>query len=386
MTLSGLNTVDLSSLNTFQQVILFLLTIIGSPVLVSWVVVAIRKKAFEKRFKSIVESQKRAAAAAAAEEEEASAARSDNSAEGANGHNAPTDSVTATAISTPVLSHDHDDIKQQPATTTSSPFALSDDKYAYAAYPAPSNASYLKHRAEYGLSVLSEGIQGLVGRNSAFYGLTAEDRRKLGGVEYRALRFLVVIVPLYSFSFQFFGAIGLGAWIAKHKPEVAYANSLHPWWVGIFNAVSAFNNNGMSLLDANVTVFQTCPYVLLTMGFLILAGHTCFPVFLRLIIWSWSKLIRNKPRYHDLQVTLQFLLDHPRRCYTHLFPAAHTWFLVGALVLVNGIDWSMFEVLNIGNDKIGHMSRGTKVLDGLFQAIAVRSGGFYVVPMSDLRL
>ncbi|KAI5309723.1 hypothetical protein KEM55_002559 [Ascosphaera atra] len=124
MTLSGLNTVDLSSLNTFQQVILFLLTIIGSPVLVSWVVVAIRKKAFEKRFKSIVESQKRAAAAAAAEEEEASAAQSDNSADNANDANVPTDSVTVTAISTPVLSHDHD-IKQQPPTTTSCPFDLS---------------------------------------------------------------------------------------------------------------------------------------------------------------------------------------------------------------------------------------------------------------------
>ncbi|KAI5288608.1 hypothetical protein KEM54_005076 [Ascosphaera aggregata] len=335
MTLSGLNTMNLSDLNTFQQVILLLLTIIGSPVLVSAVVVLIRKKAFENRFKSIVEEQKRG---------------------------------TYTS-------------GQSPDVVRGSPEAYGSDELGSTIFQYSPDL-----KPNDGLAVLSDGVQGLVGRNSAFYGLTTEDRRKLGGVEYRALSLLSVLVPVYCFSFQFLGAIGLGAWIAKHDPEAARANAVKPWWVGIFNAISAFNNNGMSLLDANVTVFQSSPYVLLTMGFLILAGHTCYPVFLRLIIWTWSKVLPSEQRWHDLRVTLQFLLEHPRRCYTHLFPAKHTWFLVGALVMVNSIDWSMFEVLNIGNDKIGHLSSGTKVLDGLFQAFAVRSGGFYVVPMSDLRL
>lgn len=58
MTLAGLNTVNLSTLNTFQQFLLFILTILGSAILVSILVVHIRKKAFERRFKSVVETDR----------------------------------------------------------------------------------------------------------------------------------------------------------------------------------------------------------------------------------------------------------------------------------------------------------------------------------------
>ncbi|KAL9126333.1 MAG: hypothetical protein Q9217_004598 [Psora testacea] len=58
MTLAGLNTINLSTLNTFQQFILFLLIIFGSAILVSIVVVHTRRKAFERRFKSIVEEER----------------------------------------------------------------------------------------------------------------------------------------------------------------------------------------------------------------------------------------------------------------------------------------------------------------------------------------
>lgn len=54
MTLAGLNTINLSELNTFQQFILFVLTLLGSAILVSIGVVHVRKKAFERRFKSAV--------------------------------------------------------------------------------------------------------------------------------------------------------------------------------------------------------------------------------------------------------------------------------------------------------------------------------------------
>lgn len=54
MTLAGLNTVNLSELNTFQQVILFILLLLGSAIWVSIWVVHVRRKAFERKFKSIV--------------------------------------------------------------------------------------------------------------------------------------------------------------------------------------------------------------------------------------------------------------------------------------------------------------------------------------------
>jgi Trk-type K+ transport system membrane component len=44
-----------------------------------------------------------------------------------------------------------------------------------------------------------------------------------------------------------------------------------------------------------------------------------------------------------------------------------------------------FEVLNIGNPVTDAIPPHYRVLDGLFQAFAVRSGGFYVVGISSLR-
>jgi Trk-type K+ transport system membrane component len=59
--------------------------------------------------------------------------------------------------------------------------------------------------------------------------------------------------------------------------------------------------------------------------------------------------------------------------------------LVGTLVVLNGIDWVAFEILNIGNPSTDSIPTHFRVLDGLFQAFAVRSGGFYVVNISKLR-
>lgn len=142
----------------------------------------------------------------------------------------------------------------------------------------------------------------------------------------------------------------------------------------------------MSLLDANMVAFQTSNYMLITMGLLILAGNTCYPVFLRLVIWTMFKLMPDTVRFHEHKVTLRFLLDHPRRCYTNLFPSRHTWWLLATLVALNGIDWAAFEVLNIGNETVTSLPPGARALDGLFQALAVRSGGFYVVPVPGLRI
>ncbi|CCF40193.1 Na+/K+ transporter [Colletotrichum higginsianum] len=169
-------------------------------------------------------------------------------------------------------------------------------------------------------------------------------------------------------------------------PSVATSNGANPWWAGIFFAVSAFNNSGMSLLDANMVPFQQAYFVLITMGLLILAGNTAYPLFLRLIFWSALKVLRlatAEEAYVELKCTLEFILKYPRRVYTNLFPSRPTWWLCFMVVMTNGIDWMAFEVLNIGNPVIEAIPVGARVLDGLFQALAVRSGGFYVIPIAS---
>ncbi|MCJ1309621.1 hypothetical protein MMC25_003281 [Agyrium rufum] len=471
MTEAGLNTVNLSELNTFQQILLFLLIMVGSNIFVSSFVVHVRRTTFERRFTNIIEEERRKrkerkhqasishekthqrpgshrrshsvsqpevdgvvirGRIIASRKDSDVQSRSDNN----PGNHPPRDreagktSVVADGPteSEPQDRFQQDDIggKSQRASEDGSTGVASSgpQQIRFATSPVRSlskkRASILSMQgvgARHDLSnhpsqaprtplypiplaALTEekgeqilhGTQkyfksgGFIGRNSQFHNLTLEERERLGGVEYRAIMLLEYIVPLYFFLFQLLGCIGLGAYVAINRPDEARQNGLNPFWVGAFNAVSAFNNSGMSLVDANMVAFQTSIYMLVTMGFLILAGNTCYPVFLRLILWTMYKLLPDQPGWQERRQTLRFLLDHPRRCYTTLFPSGHTWWLLLTLVILNGTDWLAFEILNLGNPLTKTLPVNIRVIDGLFQALAVRSGGFYVVSISGLRI
>jgi hypothetical protein len=68
-----------------------------------------------------------------------------------------------------------------------------------------------------------------VGRNSTFPTLTEEERDKLGGVEYRAVCLLTIIVPIYFVAWQFLGGLAVGAYVARNKSTVTETNGLAPW-------------------------------------------------------------------------------------------------------------------------------------------------------------
>jgi len=59
MTEAGLNTINLSQLNTFQQVVLFVLIIIGSAIWVSTATVHVRKRAFEEKLQELADIRKK---------------------------------------------------------------------------------------------------------------------------------------------------------------------------------------------------------------------------------------------------------------------------------------------------------------------------------------
>jgi hypothetical protein len=77
-----------------------------------------------------------------------------------------------------------------------------------------------------------------------------------GPIEYQALTLLSVVIPLYWGLWQLLGCFALAGWVSQHEPGPVLANGINPWWLGIFDGVSAFNNSGMSLLDANMIPFQ----------------------------------------------------------------------------------------------------------------------------------
>jgi Trk-type K+ transport system membrane component len=113
-------------------------------------------------------------------------------------------------------------------------------------------------------------------------------------------------------------------------------------------------------------------FVLIVMGAMILAGNTAYPVFLRLCIWCSLHILNLVSYAHDFvewKATLEYILKYPRRVYTNLFPQRQTWWLVFMLFVLNGTDWVAFEVLNLGNASLGEIRPGSRVIDGLFQAL-----------------
>ncbi|CAN8096419.1 unnamed protein product [Discula destructiva] len=223
-----------------------------------------------------------------------------------------------------------------------------------------------------------------LGRNSQFVGdLTDDEREELGGIEYRSLKTLSLILTCYFWGFWALGVIMMVPWIYKTHYYGAVVDNVaqnRGWW-GVFTSSSAFTDLGFTLTPDSMNSFNTAVFPLLVMCFFIVIGNTGFPVMLRFVIWIASRVV---PRGSGLWEELRFLLDHPRRCFTLLFPAAATWWLFWLLVLLNGLDLIFFIVLDLGSGVVADLSPGLKILDGVFQAFSTRTAGFSCVNLSLL--
>ncbi|KAJ5214636.1 hypothetical protein N7449_001805 [Penicillium cf. viridicatum] len=217
--------------------------------------------------------------------------------------------------------------------------------------------------------------QATIGRNSQFHNLSAKDRETLGGIEYRSLKLLLKIVVGYFFGLHIFGAICLVGWILhadpKYRDYLAECGQGNVWW-GFYSAQTMINNLGFTLTPDSMISFQDATFPMILMSFLAFAGNTCYPCLLRLIIWIFYKLC---PAKSSLKDPLRFLLDHPRRCYTLLFPSGPTWILFGILVLMNSVDVILIIVLDLNNPAVNNLAPGPRVLAAIFQAASARHTG-----------
>lgn len=196
-----------------------------------------------------------------------------------------------------------------------------------------------------------------VGRNSAFVDLSESQREELGGIEYRSLKSLALILTVYFWGFSIFAVICLVPWIINDPHYTGVVNAVGQgkvWW-GIFTANSAFTDLGFTLTPDSMISFESAIWPLLIMSFLIIIGNTGFPIMLRLIIWVTSLYV---PKESGIWEELKFLLDHPRRCFTLLFPSKATWWLFWILVILNGLDLLFFIVLDVS-----HMFHYTYILN-----------------------
>ncbi|WP_270890093.1 potassium transporter TrkG [Streptomyces sp. DHE17-7] len=130
-----------------------------------------------------------------------------------------------------------------------------------------------------------------------------------------------------------------------------------PWprsvWLGVFHAVSAFNNAGFALYSDSLMGFATDPWICLPIALAVIAGGLGFPVLFELRR-RWSA----------------FLVPSPICVGSGLF-------LVGGSAFVTAIEWS-----NPGT--LGPMDVPGKLLAGFFQGVMPRTAGFNSIDTSQM--
>lgn len=226
--------------------------------------------------------------------------------------------------------------------------------------------------------------QPTLGRNSEFLDLTEAQREELGGIEYRSLKTLAYVLFVYFWGFWILGIICIWPWIAVNNDFygniVEQAGASRAWWA-IFTSNSAFMDLGFTLTSDSMNSFNSAVWLLLIMSFLIIIGNTGFPIMLRFMIWVINLFV---PRDSGLYEELRFLLDHPRRCFTLLFPSTATWWLFLILIIMNLVDLIFFIILDLGTGAIAELPLHVRFLEGWFQAASTRTAGFSVVNLSLL--
>lgn len=123
-------------------------------------------------------------------------------------------------------------------------------------------------------------------------------------------------------------------------------------WLGVFHAVSAFNNAGFALYSDSLMGFVTDPWICLPIACAVIAGGLGFPVLFELRR-RW-----RRPMSWSL--------------HTKIVMWASAIFLVGGSAFITGIEWTNPATL-------GPLDVPGKLLAGFFQGVMPRSAGFSTI-------
>lgn len=439
-TASGLNTVNLSELATGQQVILCIMTILGSPVLVSLVTIWYRYYIFEKRFDHIVKTERERRRRGRATGTMVGMAGAMfglpvMSSFGAKKSHAQRAAQDAFELSKPPSKeqhphphphphpHHHQHQESQNSTATARPpshlQAIREEEEgrrnkggvatvsasaavgggggpAVAAAEEPPihrmHTRQSRNARDFNFHSFLRENKTSIGRNGQFFDLDDDQREYLGGVEYRALILLFHIVAVYFVALQFLGAIALGAWLSVHSRAITAVNAQDPWWTGIFLAVSAFHNAGLTLLDAGIGAFTNDAFVLVVVTLLSLAGNSFFPACIRAAVFLCRLALKHiicrwAPDPADYDVWLEafdFILKYPRRLFMLMFPSKANWVFVTFFSSLVVVDWVCMLVFSIGNSALEALAVAPRVGIALFQAMMTNGCGLAIFSISAL--
>eukprot|EP00927_Polykrikos_kofoidii_P032432 TRINITY_DN27634_c0_g1_i1.p1 TRINITY_DN27634_c0_g1~~TRINITY_DN27634_c0_g1_i1.p1 ORF type:complete len:812 (-),score=134.37 TRINITY_DN27634_c0_g1_i1:73-2283(-) len=203
-------------------------------------------------------------------------------------------------------------------------------------------------------------------------------------IEYKALQQVLVIMVSYWLVTHLIGFAIFYSYFkfgSGHIVDKFYSEGLQPETFALYVTVSAFQNNGLVTTPSSVMDFAHSPILLNTIGALILCGNTGLPIMVRLI----ARILHRLSQQHsDREKALRFLLLHPRRCFTHLFPAVHTAWLLIVIIVLNGFMTFILVWQDYDSRALSGLTFMGKVWNGLFQAISSRTAGLNSVNLADL--
>ncbi|KAG7136325.1 Low-affinity potassium transport protein like [Verticillium longisporum] len=123
------------------------------------------------------------------------------------------------------------------------------------------------------------------------------------------------------------------------------------------------NNLGFTLTPDSMATFKDATWPMLIMTFMAFAGNTCYPVFLRLCIWTTSQLVPKKSQTKETRPT---------------------WILFGTVVLLNSIDVLLIIVLDLDSPAVTDLPLGPRILSALFQAASARHTGTSTLNLAEV--
>lgn len=178
-------------------------------------------------------------------------------------------------------------------------------------------------------------------------------RSELGAIEAGELRGLLIAIVKVTVAVEatIAAVLTLRLWISydEQLPSAAYS--------GIFHAVTAFNNAGISLYSDNLSRFVGDPVVVLAVTAAIIVGGFGFPVIV--------ELLRRAPmRQWTLHTRITLLAT-------------------GALLVVGPLAVLVLEWSNTGT--LGQLGIVDRFLAAWFQGVSPRTAGFNTIPIDQLR-
>jgi len=176
----------------------------------------------------------------------------------------------------------------------------------------------------------------------------------------------------------------LGGYLQAAQRATMAAQGVAPWWFAGFHVISALHNAGFALTSTNLTPFRADALVLNLTAFLILAGNTAHPIFLRLMVYGWWRWEARRAPGGRRATVLAYVMRHPRACALQLFPPATTATLA---LIIAGLTLAEFGLL-LGFDArtppfAGLSGYGALNL-GWFHSVDVRTAGFNALDVSAL--